>query len=68
MATNMRGRNVFAHIPLVEKFKWFKKMSSTNCTNKKYKARVDKHKKHKVLEVGDELMIFLKKERVSVGK
>ena len=30
-----RGRNVFAHVPLAEKFKWFRKMLSKSCTNKK---------------------------------
>ena len=33
--------------------------------NKKYKATTNKHRKHKVFEVGDEVMIFLKKERIS---
>lgn len=32
--------------------------------NKKYKAVADKHRKHKIIAVGDEVMIFLKKERI----
>ncbi|XP_052194189.1 uncharacterized protein LOC127802428 [Diospyros lotus] len=45
-----RGRNVFAYVPLAEKFKQFKKTSSKNCTNKKYKATTDKYRKHKIFE------------------
>ena len=63
-----RGRNVFARVPLAEKFKRFKKMSSKSCTNKKYKVIADKYGKHKVFEVWDEIMIFLKKKRIPTGK
>ena len=36
--------------------------------NEKYKVAVDKYRKHKVFEVGDEVMVFLKKERIPAGK
>ena len=34
--------------------------------NEKSKVVADKHRKHKVFEVGDEVMIFLKKERIPI--
>ena len=34
--------------------------------NKKYKVVADKHRKYKIFEVGDEVMIFLKKERIPI--
>ena len=36
-------------------------------SNLKYKATVDKHRKHQVFEVGDQVMIYLRKERLSAG-
>ena len=36
--------------------------------NKKYKATADKHRKHKIFEDRDKVMIFLKKERIPIGK
>jgi hypothetical protein len=36
-------------------------------TNAKYKAAADKHRRSKVFEVGDSVMIFLRKERFPAG-
>ncbi|KAH7543947.1 hypothetical protein JRO89_XS15G0069400 [Xanthoceras sorbifolium] len=35
--------------------------------NAKYKAAADKHRRHKVFQEGDKVMVFLRKERFSVG-
>ncbi|GLJ21220.1 hypothetical protein SUGI_0388900 [Cryptomeria japonica] len=35
--------------------------------NNKYKEKADEKKRHKELEVGDELMVYLRKERFSIG-
>jgi len=43
-------------------------MSSKSCTNKKYKVTANKHRKYKVFEVGDEVMIFLKNEWIPAVK
>ncbi|KAG6416259.1 hypothetical protein SASPL_123685 [Salvia splendens] len=35
--------------------------------NKRYKDKADVHRREKIFEVGDEVMVFLRKERVPVG-
>ena len=37
-------------------------------TNAKFKAAVDKHRRALKFEVGDEMMVFLHKERLSIDK
>ncbi|EEF42770.1 conserved hypothetical protein [Ricinus communis] len=35
--------------------------------NAKYKVVAEMHRKHKVFDVGDEVIIFLRKERIPIG-
>ena len=37
-------------------------------TNEKYKVVVDKYRKYNVFEVGDEVMVFFRKERIPAGR
>ena len=37
-------------------------------SNAKYKANVDKQRKERLFEVGDQVMVFLRKERIPIGK
>ena len=37
-------------------------------SNAKYKVATDKHRRQQLFEVGDQVMVFLRKERIPMGK